>query len=106
MVTQVGGVEVGAYLSLIGRRRGWAWAWALINFFCLWDERLFKVGANSRLGPYSNKYGSSRKHFLAFGSQLIYDYNNAPSVIFFLTLLFKNPEERYQVILPKRKRIQ
>ena len=31
--------------------------WALINFFCLWDGRLFKVGANSRLGAYSNKYG-------------------------------------------------
>ena len=31
--------------------------WALINFFCLWDGRLFEVGANSRLGAYSNKYG-------------------------------------------------
>ena len=28
---------------------------ALINFFCLWDGRLFEVGANSRLGAYSNK---------------------------------------------------
>ena len=38
---------------------GWALirGWALINFFCLWDERLFEVGANSRLGAYSNKYG-------------------------------------------------
>ena len=44
---------MSAYLSLIGRSRGWA----LINFFCLWDGRLFKVGANSRLGAYSNKYG-------------------------------------------------
>ena len=26
--------------------------WALINFFCLWDGRLFEVGANS------NKYDS------------------------------------------------
>ena len=38
-------------------RMGWGWAlirgWGLINFF--W--RLFKVGANSRLGAYSNKYG-------------------------------------------------
>ena len=45
-----GGVSV--YLSLIARSRGWA----LINFFCLWDGRLFEVGANSRLGAYSNKY--------------------------------------------------
>ena len=33
--------------------------WALINFSCLWDGRLFEVGANSRLGAYSNKYGIS-----------------------------------------------
>ena len=33
---------MSAYLSLIGRRRG---------------GRLFEVGANSRLGAYSNKYG-------------------------------------------------
>ena len=32
--------------------------WALINFFCLQDGRLFEVGANSRLGAYSNKYGT------------------------------------------------
>ena len=31
--------------------------WALINFFCLKDRRLFEVGAISRLGAYSNKYG-------------------------------------------------
>ena len=38
---------------------GWALirGWALINFFCLQDGRLFEVGANSRLGTYSNKYG-------------------------------------------------
>ena len=46
---------MSAYLSLIGRSRGWA----LINFFCLWDGRLFEVGANSRLGAYSNKYGKN-----------------------------------------------
>ena len=41
---------------------GWALirGWALINFFCLWDGRLFEVGANSRLGAYSNKYGNNR----------------------------------------------
>ena len=33
--------------------------WALINFFCLKDGCLFEVGANSRLGAYSNKYGIS-----------------------------------------------
>ena len=40
---------------------GWAFirGWALINFFCLQDGRLFEVGANSRLGAYSNKYGST-----------------------------------------------
>ena len=32
--------------------------WALINFFCLYDGRLFEVGANSRLGAYSKKYGT------------------------------------------------
>ena len=39
---------------------GWALirGWALINFSCLWDGRLFEVGANSRLGAYSNKYGT------------------------------------------------
>ena len=31
--------------------------WVLINFFCLYDGRLFKVGANSTLGAYLNKYG-------------------------------------------------
>ena len=32
--------------------------WALINFFCLQDGRLFEVGANSRLGANSNKNGN------------------------------------------------
>ena len=52
---------MSAYLSLIGRRRGWALiqGWALINFFGLEDGCLFGVGANSRLGAYSNKYGTS-----------------------------------------------
>ena len=50
-------------LSLRGREVGWGWAlirdWALIKFFCLQDGGLFEVGANSRLGSYSNKYSSS-----------------------------------------------
>ena len=43
-----------------GRWGGWALirGWVLINFFCLQDGRLFEVGAISRLGAYSNKYGS------------------------------------------------
>ena len=54
---------VGAFLSFsLGREVGWGWAlirgWALIKFFCLQDGRLFEVGANSRLGAYSNKYGT------------------------------------------------
>ena len=34
--------------------------WALINFLDLENGRLFEVGANSRLGAYSNKYGITR----------------------------------------------
>ena len=37
--------------------KGVGWRWALINFFCLLDGRLFEVGANSRLGAFLNKYG-------------------------------------------------
>ena len=57
---------MGAYLSLSrsGRKVGWGagWGllirgWALRNVFCLQDGRLFEVGANSRLGAYSKKYG-------------------------------------------------
>ena len=51
---------MGAYLSLSLRGRELGWGWALINFFCLQDRLLFEVGANSRLGAYSNKYGTSR----------------------------------------------
>ena len=57
-------MAVGIYLSLSlrGREVGKRWAlirgWALIKFFCLQDGRLFKVGANARLGAYSNKYGT------------------------------------------------
>ena len=45
-------------------RVGWALirGWALINFLCLKDGRLFEVGANSRLGAYSNKYGRIAFH--------------------------------------------
>ena len=32
--------------------------WALINFFHFLGGRLFEVGANSRLGAKSNKYGT------------------------------------------------
>ena len=40
------GVGVGAYLSLSGSGRDVGWS-----------GRLFNVGANSRLGAYSNKHG-------------------------------------------------
>ena len=48
---------------------GWALirGWALINFFCLWDGCLFEVGANSRLGAYSNKYGNTGDYWGAKG---------------------------------------
>ena len=65
---------VSAYLSLIGMRRGWALirGWVLINFFCLWDRRLFEVGANSRLGAYSNNYAiPSDMCFLGMGTHNI-----------------------------------
>ena len=42
-----GGVRVSAI-------RGWA----LTNFFCLQDGRLFEVGTYSRLGACSIKYGT------------------------------------------------
>ena len=54
---------------------GWGWAlirgWALINFFHIKDGRLFEVGANSRLGAYSNKYGIG-KYFLIIGKNFLY----------------------------------
>ena len=43
--------------------------WALINFFCLQDGRLFEVGANSRLGVYSTKYGSQNFRKFRFGGK-------------------------------------
>ena len=49
-----------------GREVEWSLirGWALINFFCLKDGHIFEVVANSRLGAYSNKYGSRfRVHF-------------------------------------------
>ena len=48
------------FLNGVGVRGRWALirGWALINFFRLKDGRLFEVGANSRLGAYSNKYGN------------------------------------------------
>ena len=51
---------MGTYLSLSmrGREAGWGWTliqgWEFIKFFCLYDGHLFEVGANSRLGAYSN----------------------------------------------------
>ena len=57
---------------------GWALirGWALINFFCLWDGRLFEVGANSRLGAYSNKYGK----YLLLAEFSVRTVNYGPSI--------------------------
>ena len=55
---------MGAYLSGSGRVVGWGWA--LIKFFCLQDGRLFEVGANLRLGAYSNKYGTLKQRAFIF----------------------------------------
>ena len=46
IVSQVGGVEVGAHLSLIGRRRGWGGR--LFEAGCLLTFSAFRIGANSR----------------------------------------------------------
>ena len=61
----VGGTRkrVGAYLSLSLRGSEVGWGWTLIKFFCLQDGCLFEVGANSRLGAYSNKYGKCNIYF-------------------------------------------
>ena len=54
------GFGCGRLLEFEWKGEGWALirGFALINFFCLYDGRLFKVGTNSRLGAYSNKYGT------------------------------------------------
>ena len=58
IVTQVGGVGMGAYLSLIGGRKGVEVGMGAYS----------RLGANSRLGAYSNKYGMAHRilHFLHF----------------------------------------
>ena len=48
-LTWVGGVGVGAYLSLIERGRGWGGRLLIFS--------AFRMGAYSRFGSYSNKYG-------------------------------------------------
>ena len=59
--THVGGVGGGCLFVFDWEGEGGGVGWALINFFSLWDGRLIEVGANSRLGAYSNKYGI--KHY-------------------------------------------
>ena len=51
------GGEGGRLFEFECEGKGLGWKWALINFFCLLDGLLFEVGANSRLGAFSNKYG-------------------------------------------------
>ena len=48
---------MGAYLSLSGSEREVGWGGG---------GRLFEVGANSRLGAYSNKYGIVPLEYTAF----------------------------------------
>ena len=50
----MGGVGVSAYLSLTGRRRGGR----LFEAERLLTFSAFRIGAYSRLGAYSNKYGT------------------------------------------------
>ena len=54
---------MGAYLSLIGKGGGGESAYSRLGtyelFLPLGYGRLFEVGANSKLGAYSNKHGSS-----------------------------------------------
>ena len=45
---------MSAYLSSIGRRRGWV----LIRAGHLLTFSAFRMGVNSRLGAYSHKYGT------------------------------------------------
>ena len=48
-----------AYLSLRTRGKGVGWGGVGAYYlFYLYDGRLCEVGADSRLGAYSNKYGS------------------------------------------------
>ena len=51
------GGEGGDLFEFECEGKGVGWRWALINFFCRLDGLLFEVGANSRLGAFSNKYG-------------------------------------------------
>ena len=48
---------VGAYLSLTGNRREVGWGGRLFEAGRLLTFSAFRMGANSRLGAYSNKYG-------------------------------------------------
>ena len=53
----MGGVGVGALLSLSGIRREVGWGGLLFEAGRLLTFSAFRTGANSRLGAYSNKYG-------------------------------------------------
>ena len=113
------GKGVGAYVRFSGSGRvvGWGWAlirgWALLKFFYLQDGRLFEVGANSRLGAYSNKYGmkksfSAKSSKKATSTQLKLYY----SIINFFDLLkvklssplrdAKNKNKNSRLIFPKK----
>ena len=48
---------MGAYLSLTGNRREVGWGGRLFEAALLLTFSAFRMGAYSRLGAYSNKYG-------------------------------------------------
>ena len=54
----MGGVGVDALLSLSGIGREVGWGGRLFETGRLLTFSAFRMGANSRLGAYSNKYGS------------------------------------------------
>ena len=55
---------MGAYLSLSGSGTevGWGGGGRLFEAGCLATFSVFRKGAYSRLGAYSNKYGNCRYH--------------------------------------------
>ena len=69
---------MSAYLSLIGRRRGGR----LFEAGRLLTFSAFKMGANSRLGAYSNKYGMYPCLNVIYGHVMCRVLNNGNRRIF------------------------
>ena len=62
----MGGVGVGALLSLSGIGREVGWGRLLFEAGRLLTFSAFRMGANSKLGTYSNKYGIQRNMVWVF----------------------------------------